>query len=373
MKSARFAAYASLALATLGCAIQLPGQVAAQGFVNPALKDSTPPLWNARVDGLDIDNGKLSITDCPQLRSAPLGKPICEGNAFNLTVNDQGLRTKLKDIHLGDHIRVNFTPAEATKPAVVTEIAGIAAPKVSTGLRLGMLLVSFLITFLLGTVLTMGHPLKLILGLDNRYSNSKLQAALWFWVLMTTYLEFLFFRIAVGGLDFLGGISIPQNLLLLSGMSAVTFVGAKGITTAKANAAADAKAAAVVQTKKDDAPVTVAVAAAPDSVAIAEPPAPTPITALPRGKSMLAAGQQNLFKDLFQNDLGDFDLGDFQMVVVTMLAVGTYMLAVHHTLGSVELSATTTLPDLDTTILSAFGLGQGAYLAKKAVGNASQT
>ena len=365
MKSARFIIFALFcSLATLGCAIQLSGQ----GFVNPALKESKAPLWNARVDGLDIDNGKISVTDCAQFRSVPNSKPVCEGSGFNLTVDDPALRTKLKDIHLGDHIRIDFGADNK-----VTAIAGMAAPKVSTGLRLGMLLTSFLVTFLLGTVLTMGHPLKLILGLDNRYSNSKLQAALWFWVLMTTYLEFLFFRIAVGGLDFLGGISIPQNLLLLSGMSAVTFVGAKGITTAKVNAAADAKAAAVAQAAQDNAPVTVAVAASPESVAIAEPPAPTPVTPLPRDKSIQTPGRQNLFKDLFQNDLGDFDLGDFQMVIVTLLAVGTYMLAVHHALGSVQLSATTTLPDLDTTILSAFGLGQGAYLAKKAVGNASQT
>jgi hypothetical protein len=30
-----------------------------------------------------------------------------------------------------------------------------------------------------------------------------------------------------------------------------------------------------------------------------------------------------------------------------------------------------TLPDVDTTILSAFGLGQGAYLAKKALGTST--
>ena len=348
----------------------------ADSFANPALKPSNPPLQNARVDGLDIDNGKLSITDCAQLRSAPEGRPICEGSAFNLTVNDEGLRTKLRTIHLGDHIRVNFAPDKNSTPdkpqtLVVSEIAGIAAPKVSTMHRLGVVVASFLITFLLGTLLTGGHPFKLILGMDNRYSNSKLQAALWFWVLITTYLEFLYFRIAVGGLDFLGAVSIPQNLLLLSGMSAVTFVGAKGITTAKANAAADAKAAAAAQA--DDQPVAVAVASGQDAVAVAAPPAaPAPIPPA-RNKLMQAPGQENFFKDLLQNDLGSFDLGDFQMVIVTVLAVATYMLLVHHALGAVQLSSSAELPDLDTTILSAFGLGQGAYLAKKAVGNPSAT
>jgi hypothetical protein len=376
---------AVLASALLGIALAIAAlQARADSFANPALKPSTPPLQNARVDGLDIDRGKLSITDCGQLRSAPEGRPLCEGSAFNLSVNDEALRTKLKAIHLGDHIRVNFAPekpapgttASAAPPAlVVSEIAGLAAPKVSTIHRLGVLLAAFASTFLLGALLTGGRPLKLILGMDNRYSNSKLQAALWFWVFITSYLEFLYFRIAVGGLDFLGAISIPQNLLLLSGMSAITFAGAKGITTAKANAAADATAAQAQQDAAQDNPPgisSVAVADAPGSVAVATT-APTPIIATPRGKSMADPGTASLWKDLMQNDLGHFDFGDFQMVIVTMLAVGTYLLAVHHALGAVPLSASATLPDLDTTILSAFGLGQGAYLAKKAVGNASAT
>ncbi len=31
------------------------------------------------------------------------------------------------------------------------------------------------------------------------------------------------------------------------------------------------------------------------------------------------------------------------------------------------------LPDIDTTVLAAFGLGQGAYLTKKAFGNAADS
>jgi hypothetical protein len=46
---------------------------------------------------------------------------------------------------------------------------------------------------------------------------------------------------------------------------------------------------------------------------------------------------------------------------------------VHHYVGAISLTATTSLPDVDTTILSTFGLGQGAYLAKKAAGNIGTT
>jgi hypothetical protein len=70
-----------------------------------------------------------------------------------------------------------------------------------------------------------------------------------------------------------------------------------------------------------------------------------------------------------QNDVGSFDFGDFQMLVVTLLAVTMYLMLIFHFLGSIEFTKALTLPDVDTTVLAAFGLGQGAYLAKKAAGN----
>ena len=90
-------------------------------------------------------------------------------------------------------------------------------------------------------------------------------------------------------------------------------------------------------------------------------------------KNDKGVGSENFFKDLVQNDKGDFDFGDFQMLVVTLVAVGMYLTLIFHYLGSVELLKTATLPDIDTTILASFGLGQGAYLAKKAGGPVGTT
>jgi hypothetical protein len=56
------------------------------------------------------------------------------------------------------------------------------------------------------------------------------------------------------------------------------------------------------------------------------------------------------------------------MVVITLLAIGTYLALIFNFLGSTELLKTVDLPNVDTTILAAFGLGQGAYLTKKAAG-----
>jgi hypothetical protein len=61
------------------------------------------------------------------------------------------------------------------------------------------------------------------------------------------------------------------------------------------------------------------------------------------------------------------------MIIVTLVAVGMYVVMILHFLGLMELRAATSLPDVDTTILASFGLGQGAYLTKKAVGNVGET
>ena len=156
--------------------------------------------------------------------------------------------------------------------------------------------------------------------------------AMWFSAVIVTYLATVFIRAELAGREFLGGVNIPQNLLLLSGMSALTFGGAKGITTSKVQSAMQA------------------------GVANPKPPAGGPS-----------------FWDLLQNDSGLFDIGDFQMLIVTLLAVGMYLTLVFSFLGSIELRKIVDLPSVDTTILAAFGLGQGAYLAKKAAGNPGES
>ena len=53
---------------------------------------------------------------------------------------------------------------------------------------------------------------------------------------------------------------------------------------------------------------------------------------------------------------------------MTFLAVGTFLTLILYFLGSLEARTIVDLPDVDTTILASFGIGQGAYLTKKAVG-----
>jgi hypothetical protein len=294
-------------------------------------------LENARLDSVDANYAAMSLRDCVPNKGNPEAI-ICNGAVSNVKVNDLALRARLKEFHIGDHIRVDINDK-----GELEDIRGFwSIDDISPGYRILVLVVSALVLLGLATAATKGVPLKLIVGEDNRYSNSKFQVALWFWVLMSSYLATVVFRVSHAGWDFFGRVSIPQNLLLLSGLSALTYGGAKAITTAKVNAA----------TKPQQNPGLMVVA----------PVNPDPKNALP-------VGHESLFRDLIHNDVGGFDFGDFQMLVVTLIAVGMYLVALFHFLGSIQFQNTLSLPDLDTTVLAAFGLGQGAYLTKKAAGN----
>jgi hypothetical protein len=49
-----------------------------------------------------------------------------------------------------------------------------------------------------------------------------------------------------------------------------------------------------------------------------------------------------------------------------VLAAGLFALAAFHSFGRLTLASSAMLPDVDTTLLTGFGVGQGAYLFKKA-------
>jgi hypothetical protein len=304
-----------------------------------AAQASPVKLENACLDAVDSDYANISLRDCVPTPTDPT-RIVCDGKAFHVKVNDLGLRAQLKQFHVGDHIRVDIN-----EKGELQDLRGpwfVPSDEISPTCRFLVLAACAFVIFGLAAAVTKGSPLQFIIGMDNRYSNSKFQFALWFWVALSTYLAAIVFRVWYAGWDFFGAVNIPQNLLVLSGLSAITYGGAKAITTAKVNAAAN--------------PVP-AVAGAVAPAANFDP------------KHAQAPGQESFFEDLVQNDLGSFDFGDFQMLLVTLVAVVMYLSLIFHFLGSIQFLKTVTLPDVDTTILAGFGLGQGAYLAKKAGGN----
>jgi hypothetical protein len=312
-------------------------------------------LENARLDAVGANNEEMSVRDCIPAQGNP-ANILCDGPLFQVKVNDLALRAKLQEFHVGDHIRLNINDKNELE-----DIRGWWSIDISRWPRILVLLVSASVLLGFAGVVTKGAPLKFIVGEDNRYSNSKLQVALWFWVLLSSYLAVIVLRGIYAGWDFFGRVSIPQNLLILSGLSALTYGGAKAITTAKVNAAASSAAAA--------AQAAAVVAALPPNPAVAVAPAVIVANPLDPKKSK-PPGKESFFQDLLQNDIGQFDFGDFQMLVVTFIAVGMYLTLFFHFLGSIQFQSTASLPDLDSTVLASFGLGQGAYLTKKAAGNA---
>jgi hypothetical protein len=280
-------------------------------------------------DQLSLDVEVAPFNDCKSITPAD---PKQKCSQLHLIVKDMVVKDRLKELHPGDRIKITFTSGDN----VLTVFCFDFAPEPEPHTRLWVLALSILVCLLLYYVLSRFKPQTLIVGEDNRYSNSKLQIALWFLVLITTYVATLTFRVWYLGCDFIGGVNIPPNLLLLSGMSVLTFGGAKAITTSKVNTE---KAAGIQDPKNAK-------------------------TATP-----------HLLRDLTQDDTnsGRLDFGDLQMLVVTFIAVATYLVLVFHFLGTIETAKAISLPDVDTTLLAAFGLGQGAYLAKKAAGNVGQS
>jgi len=236
-----------------------------------------------------------------------------------LAVADAELLAEARVMSLPRGVNLQFSTA-----GVERKLVALAASWTTAGRALA-LFGSLLLWLVIAGVLLGGQLWRLVVGADNRYSNSKLQMALWFVVVLTSYTAVVILRGMATRWRLIGGVDIPQNLLLLSGLSALTFAGAKAITQGKVDAAP---------------------AAAPVKQRVDHPRFP---------------------RDLFENDAGQVDIGDFQMLIVTLLAIVVYTALLINFLGALPMTAAVTLPDVDQTILAAFGLGQGAYLAKKFV------
>lgn len=194
--------------------------------------------------------------------------------------------------------------------------------RVGRGARWFSLIGALASLWVIAFIFTKGHPAALFLGTDNRYSSSKFQTVLWFTLVISAYIAIVSHRIAAAGWTYVGGVDIPPNLLILSGISVLTFAAAKAITTGKVEGKPDMKTNA----------------------------------SAPRAT------------DLITDDNNKTDLGDFQMVAITILAVIIYAISAVEFMEHIEFRRVVTMPDVDATMLSIFGLGQAAYLGKKAAG-----
>jgi hypothetical protein len=250
--------------------------------------------------------------------------------SLRVTCNTEHKVFKVTDSKVTDQLN-NVSPGDivslAYKESDVTRVDSVAIPATRHERLVALGSMALLLFSASGVALwsARGNVLalrELFVGSDRRLSNSKSQALFWFFILLTSYLGLTCLRVAKGGFDFVGGISIPSNLLLLSGFSVFTYVGSKAITQAQVNRDPNSKPAAA------------------------------------EGSASLA--------NYVTDDEGNTDFGDFQMSVITLLAGTIFFLQIFNYMGTVYLSRNIEMPDVDPTILSLFGLSQGGYLAKKA-------
>jgi hypothetical protein len=210
--------------------------------------------------------------------------------------------------------------------------AATSPATISVGARLLAAGAAFGFIFFFAGIVVKFKLHKYFIGMDKRVSNSQTQLVLWSTTALGVYLTTVLLRAYLGlgtaNSDMFGGVDIPDHLLAVSGLSGLTFAGARTITTAKIDAAAAQGLAPKDPDRKDKKPAS--------------------------------------FYDLFQDDDGNVDLGDTQMILITVIAVVLYLAKSFVFWGSLKLDTSVTMPEVDTYLLASFGIGQGAYLAKKA-------
>lgn len=166
---------------------------------------------------------------------------------------------------------------------------------------------------------------KLIEGADGRLSTSKFQWFLWMIVAVFSYAVVFTSNVMHNHFGALG--AVPQNLIIAIGLSTATMAGAKKITVHQ------------VANKKVD-------------------------------KVMPKAGEAKAGA-LITDDEGYADLSKIQLIAWTVIAIGVYLVDLVHQVNTAGTTALQ-LPDIDTSLMVLMGLGQGAYLGKKAVSTAAK-
>ncbi len=339
-------------------------------------------IWKS---GIEVDSGSLEAIKQTDIEQAHLTEVRIRTEDGEIRgVPDDTIRQWVRKRDLRPGTGVGFTAVEGDAETTVSVLRQIP----SGGRRFLSLLAPVAFLLLFTRLLLQDRAKRLLIGEDGRYSNSKFQIVLWFTVLIGVYVGTLLLRWWGSFGELIGGIDIPTNLLVLSGLSALTFAGAKGIKQGKV---ADAEArhqqaqrhanlAAANHAAVDSPQLTAQATGQQDptlklQAASLQAKAQDADAEVERTKKVVDSlkpetddAKARFPADLIQDDNGIPDLGDFQMLVVTLLAVGTYLWTTLAWQGGPQLVETgIVLPNVDTTILATFGLGHGAYLTKKYV------
>ena len=163
-----------------------------------------------------IDGRLVSRTDASDVIKL---ERLPDAAVFQLPVAAADIRL-IKDVPLDTVIRIEVD--DTIRPAQITRVDKISVP-IGIYPRLVAIGGSFVILFGLAMLATRGKPLRFLIGLDNRYSNSQSQLVLWFGALAVIYCSAVILRIVYLKGSFIGGVGVTANVIALTGLSAVSF------------------------------------------------------------------------------------------------------------------------------------------------------
>jgi hypothetical protein len=289
----------------------------------------------AVVDSVDAEAGSVSFVSVePASPGAKIRLALVRRDEpMRIPLADQSMKEELGKLAKGDRVQARLLYTFDGSASVSAELVRPRSMKTETlnsWIRFLLLAVPAVGLSLLTSLISKFRATRVFfIGEDNRTSNSKTQGSIWLIVILSVFLAVFILRLTRGDWLF-GSIAMPVNLGLLAGISGLSFVGAKAITVSK-----EEKSKA---------------SSAPAKTTAAEPE----------------------LGHLIADDKKDPNFGDFQMIMVTIVAVIVYLMQVWNFLGTMELTAATSLPDIDGSLTTLFGISQASYLGNKAAGKPGQ-
>ena len=321
--------------------------------------------------------------------------------ALALTVTDDTLKSSVANgFKVGDEVNLGYTAGNSGN--VLNEINIWTKPSGWWPLPA-----------ILGLYFILAVCAGLFTGNDNRFDPSNWQILAWFGLVLSAYIAALIIRFHNFGL--IGGVDIPENLVLLAGLSAASFslamsqnkpAGADGSTNRAvkpvlSNLITDdaptyvddalAKAAALQQAATLYDLASADLKTAEDKLKDANRGISEPAKALAKAgfeTAQLVADNASGNLKLAQtaseraNALakaaptgsapaggGNVELAKFQMVCITIIALCVYLVQACNFLVLMEARNIVSLPDLDSTLLALFGISHGAYIVNGTTNN----
>lgn len=191
----------------------------------------------------------------------------------------------------------------------------------------------------------------------NKVSLSRLQLVIWSILIISAFLTAALMNVWGGVADPLA-IAVPEEVWLLLGISATSFVGSPLIKSAKReqpeSPGAEMRARAQLAVQGRD----------PDAVKFDG--------LLARNVTMEAASWSDLLRGEEAGNAAHLDLGKVQLLFFTVVLVIAYAVALGEMLQDAQ-GAITSFPDLHPSMIALLGISHSGYLAHKAIPHTSPT